>query len=484
MSFPNNPGVYPSIDDRSFVTSGAGVLAGAIVITSKKGPLEVTTVTSSRQFIDLYGLPSRDNPSMYSALRFLNRAGILTVKRVVNDAEASSGSTTDNMFEFTAANPGAWGNELEVRFAPVIGVSDNSIFQVIVYVDDVEVEHFQVSRDPDAKNGFGANIFIENVINRNSMYVRVEDDPLIVTTINLSDVVEFTGGLDDTVMPSSGDIVSAWEDFENPEEVLGNILINAGFAVPEIQNAMINTAMKRGDAVAILDVPQDTSNDVDQMVAYRTTELNQNTHLAGLYGGWLRVYDQYNDLQVTIPPSGDVAAVFVNTVEVAERWDAPAGLQRGIIPNALGVTKIFSDGERDILYSNGINPVTSIGGASAVVWGQKTLQVQASALDRFNVVNSVLWINQRVSQALRPFVHQPNNVATRDAVNFLISAFLENVQQRGGLYAFNVDTSEEINTPFVIDNNQMYVDVYIQPVRAAEFIRVRTIITPTGVQLG
>jgi len=76
------------------------------------------------------------------------------------------------------------------------------------------------------------------------MYVRVEDDPLIVTTINLSDVVEFTGGLDDTVMPSSGDIVSAWEDFENPEEVLGNILINAGFAVPEIQNAMINTAMK------------------------------------------------------------------------------------------------------------------------------------------------------------------------------------------------------------------------------------------------
>lgn len=489
MSFGNSAGVYDRIVDRSFVVNAGGLLAGGVVISAKKGPVGINTVTSAREFIDLYGTPSRDNPSMYAALRFLRRAGVLTVNRVVNDAEAAAGElsvtvddVTETILSFTAANPGAWGNSVVVSFAEIEG-APSGVFSVIVTDDGEVVETFEVSRDPDAKNGFGANIFIENVINTRSMYIRVEDNPAYTDPISLSATVALSGGSNDTVAPTSADIVLAWEEFKNVDEVPAQLLINAGWAVEEIQVKMLEVAQVRKDAVAILDVPQDAADNVASMIAYRKTDLAANTYFGGIYGGWLKIYDEYNDIEATIPPSGDVAAVFVHTVEVAERWDAPAGLQRGIIPNALGVSKILTEGERDQLYGAGINPVTTYGGAAAVIWGQKTLQIAASALDRFNVVNSVLWINQRIVQALQPFVFQPNTRFTRDSVNFLLTSFLENIKIRGGLYDFYVDT-ETSNTPFVIDNNQMIVDIFLKPTKTAEFIRVNTIITPTGVTLG
>ena len=593
MSFPNSAGVYDRIVDKSFVVSAGGLLAGGIVVSAKRGPTKINTVTSAREFIETYGTPSRDNPSLYAALRFLNRAGILTVRRVINDALVAGGSVTHEIQEdgtfipsvagsalvnttgidtvaggtiivggtnvtiaenatvsvvveainiadidgysavvdgtdiiisnqsgnvsadlsaiglsdnitssnyeeggfiegetvqvphltISASSAGAWGNSVEVSFAQNPDLP-SGVFILVVKENGEEVESFEVSRDENAKNGFGSNIYIENVINGKSRYITVEDNPSVSQSYDMTAPVLLAGGFDDTIAPTAGAIIQAWEEFENVDNVPAQILINGGWAVPAVQVKMLSVAENRKDAVAILDVPQDTAEDVAAMVDYRKNDLAANTYFGGLYGGWVKIYDQYNDREVNIAPSGDVAAVFVHTVNVAERWDAPAGLQRGIIPNALGVSKILSEGERDLLYVAGVNPVTTYGGAAAVIWGQKTLQVAASALDRFNVVNSVLWINQRIAQALQPFVFEPNTVATRDNINFLVSSFLENIQQRGGLYGFYVDTSEEINTPFVIDNNQLYVDYYLKPTRTAEFIRASAIITATGVQLG
>lgn len=493
MSFPNSAGVYPRIVDKSFVVNAGGILAGGIVISAKRGPVAINTVTSAREFIDTYGLPSRDNPSMYAALRFLNRAGILTVRRVINDATLATGliagvdSESDpvaDALSISAASEGAWGNDISVSFGTVEG-APAGVFAIIVSEGSEVVETFEVSRNENAKNGFGNNIYIEEVVNGRSRYIRVVDNPLAVgDDYGLASTVTLAGGANDTVAPTSGAIIQAWDEFQNVDDVPAQLLINAGWAVAAVQVKMLSVAENRKDAVAILDVPEDTADDVTAMVDYRKNDLSANTYFGGIYGGWVKIYDQYNDREIDIPPSGDVAAVFIHTVNVAERWDAPAGLQRGILPNSLGVSKILTEGERDLLYVAGVNPVTTYGGAAAVIWGQKTLQVAASALDRFNVVNSVLWINQRIAQALQPFVFEPNTVATRDNINFLVSSFLENIQQRGGLYGFYVDTSEEINTPFVIDNNQLYVDYYLKPTRTAEFIRASAIITPTGVQLG
>lgn len=487
MTFSLSAGVYPRVVDQSFVVSEGALLAGGIVISANRGPTGINTVTSARQFIDQYGVPSRDNPSMYSALRFLNRSALLTVRRVINDAVVASGDlptqdALDTIFDFTAENPGVWGNDITISFGEVKG-SNEGVFAVIVSFDGDEVETFEVSRDPDAKNGFGNNIYIEEVINNRSRYIRVTDNASVTEAPDLTATVELTGGSNDTAAPAEGDIIAAWDEFENVDSVEAQLLINAGWASVAVQQKMLSVAENRKDAVAILDVPQAAANDVQAMIDYRNDELLANTYFGGIYGGWLRVYDQFNDREVTIPPSGDVAAAFSFTVAVGERWDAPAGLQRGVVPNVVGVSRIFTEGERDQLYVNGINPVTIISNA-VTIWGQKTLQVQASALDRFNVVNSVLWMQGRMTEALQPFVFQNNTAFTREQINFLLTSFLENVQVRGGLYDFYVDTSTEINSPQVIDNNQLLIDTYIQPVRAAEFIRSSLIITRTGVSLG
>ena len=481
MSVMNSPGVYDRLVDRSFIVNAGGLLAGGIVLTSDKGPTEVTTVTSASQFEKLYGLPSRDNPSMYAAFRFLRRSGILSVRRVVNDATTASGDNSSTALTFSAANPGAWGNDISISFEEAEN-EGTGMFFVIVSYDDNEVERFLVSRDTGARDGFGSNVYIEDRINQNSLYIRVTDDPYITVAMDYAETIDLSGGADDTSVAGSADIVSAWDDFVSAEEVPAQLLINGGWAVPAIQTKMVEVAALRGDAVAILDVPEDDSNSVSAMTTYVST-LGLNTHLAGIFGGWIKIYDQYQDREVMIPPSGDVAAVFNYTVTVGDRWDAPAGVQRGIIPNSLGVSKVFSQGDRDSLYVNRINPVTSYAGAAAIVWGQKTLQLASSALNRFNVVNLILWANARMKEALQPFVFQPNNEATRDSVNYLLSAFWESIKQRGGVYDFYVDTSTELNTPQVIDNNQLFVDVYIKPTRTAEFVRLSTIVTPTGVSL-
>jgi len=490
MSFGNSAGVYERIIDRSFAVSGSGLLVGAVVVTADRGPLEPNYVTSAQEFIETYGTPSSDNPSLFSALRFLNRAPALTVIRVINDATVASGALQDSagtgvVMDFEAANPGAWGNNISIEFADPVGTrqSDN-IFVVIVKDGGNVVEQFEVSRDPSEKNGYGNSLYVEDVINSQSNYIRVEDDPTVEIggVWDRTSVIELASGADDTSVASTADIVSAFNLMKNTEEVEAQILINAGWTDVAVQQAMDAVAQARGDAVAILDVPQNTNKDVQAMVEFLDTELMLNSNLSGLYGGWIRIYDQYNDREVEIPPSGDVAGVFVHTVNVAERWSAPAGLRRGIIPNTLGVSDILDEGERDLLYTNRINPVTSYGGAAAVIWGQRNTQVATSALDRFNVVNSIIWMKNRMRDALQPFVFENNTKMTRDQISYLLSSFLENIRTRGGLYDFHVDMTA--NTPEVIDRNELIVNVHVQPVRTAEFIRLNIIVDRTGITYG
>lgn len=484
MSFGNSPGVYPRIVDRTFIAGGSGLLAGGIVLTAKKGPTKIVTVTSPRDFTELFGMPTRDNPSMHTALRFLRRAGILSVRRVIKDAKAATGKIEKDgteIFTVTAENEGTWGNNISVKFSAVSS-DEPEMFNIMVLDGTDLVETYRVSRNPDKKDGYGNNVFIENVVNQRSRYIRIEDDPSAV--IDLVDLyalkVTLAGGKDDTETADTAEFIKAWDEFKNTSAVPAQLLINGGFAIPAIQVKMEEVATARTDAVAILDIPLSAAESVTDMVEYRKETLKLDSNLGSLYGGWLKVYDEYLDQEVMIPPSGDVAAVIVHTAEVAERWDAPAGLQRGIIPNVLGVSKELNEGDRDQLYINEINPITPMGGAAAVIWGQKNLQKANSTLDRMNVILSVIWMRNVMTEALQPYVFQGNTEYVRSNVEHTLNGFLETVQVRGGLYGYHVDTESD-NTPEVIDRNEMIVNVFIKPVQTAEFIRLNVVITPTGV---
>ena len=478
-------GVYERIIDKSFIPEGEGPLVGAIVIHSNRGHIGVKKV-NAKEFVAQYGLPTRDNPSMYAAMRFLRSGAELSVYRVPMDAVAATGDLeagSEVMATFTAANPGVWGNSITVAFSDILGADPaDEAFAVIVSDGGEEIERFEVSRNPDAQDGNGRNMFIEEVINERSRYIRVEDDPSVAGVYDRDATVALTGGSDATTAPTGADLVAAWEHFKNEEEVEAHILINGGWTVPNVQVAMDEVAQARSNCRAILDVPQVDSEDVDQMVAWRNLVAIDSSRSA-MYGGWIRAHDPYSNREVVVPPSGDVAGIIVERFNNGEPWDAIAGLNNATIGNgAFGVTKKFQQDERDTLYVNGINPVTSIGGASAVIWGQKTLQRRASAMDRLGTVNSVLWITARCKAYLQPFVFQVNHRQNRDNINYILTTFLEGVMERGGLYDFRVDTESD-NTPEVIDNNQLICNIFLKPTRYAEFIRLNVTVTPSGVDL-
>ena len=487
MSFPNSPGVYPKLTNNAYGVSQDGVFSGAIVITSKRGSSSrYRIVTSQSEFRSIYGLPGRANPSMYAADRFLSRAGILYVRRVVVDAAAASGAVTQDANTFAtlvAENEGAWGNDVKVRFEDLSAYEGEGIFRVIITENDIEVERFTVSREQDKRDGFGNAMYIEDVINGKSEYIVITEDPDVSGDYPFDTEFSLSGGSDDTTAASSGDIVNAWDDFINPDELSISTLINGGFTTAEVQVKMLTVAQTRGDCHAVLDVPQADNTDVSAMITHRQSTLNANTRWGSLYGGWLRVYDANNDIEVEIPPSGDIAAVYGYTFDNAERWVAPAGTQYGVIPNTLGVSKVFTEGERDLLYVAGVNPVTSLAGAASIVWGQKTLKIGQDPTNRVNVVNLLTWSSVRMKEALQPFVFQPNTEQNRASVNYLLTQFWSNIKNRDGVYDFAVKTDTSINTATVIANNQLMVQVFIQPTIASEFIQVETVISATGVSL-
>lgn len=480
MTYPISAGVYPREVDQSFVVPSVANSIGGIVVHSTKGSAtELTLITNQKQFLDNFGPLQPDEPSMYSALAFLEKGKNLKVIRVNNDATKSSlvvqdTGNTITIFTLYSANEGVWGNSLSVDVTVEDGNKD---FIITVYDSSVKVEEWTVNRSTTSKDGFGKSMYIEDVVNTYSDYITVTDTTE-VTVHDAEAATSLSGGADDTVAPTDGMVNTAWDFFTVKEDVEVSLLINAGWDTNVVQTYMIGICEARKDCFAILDVP-DTQVTVANMVTYVSTTLNANTSFAGIYAGWPKIYDQYNDKKLNVPPSGYVAGVYANTAEVSEVWYAPAGVRRGII-NVIGVSNVFTEGERDTLYTAKINPIQNFTGEGIQVYGQKTLQTAASALDRVNVRLLMITIEKALARALRPFVFEFNDSYTRENITSIIDSYMGDIKSRRGVYDFLTVCDETNNTAVVIDANKLLVDLYVKPVRVAEFVRLSAIISATG----
>ena len=205
-----------------------------------------------------------------------------------------------------------------------------------------------------------------------------------------------------------------------------------------------------------------------------------NTNYSAIYGNWVKAYDAYSDKFVWIPASGYVSAVYARTDAATQPWIAPAGLTRGVINNIVDLGFNPNQKQRDFLYTIGINPIASFSGDGYVVFGQKTLQNKPSAFDRVNVRRLFLTLERSVQSALKYFVFEPNSEFTRTRLKNTITPIFELAKNTEGLYDYLIVCDERNNTPDLIDRNELAVDIYIKPVRAAEFILVNFIATRTG----
>jgi Phage tail sheath protein subtilisin-like domain/Phage tail sheath C-terminal domain len=205
-----------------------------------------------------------------------------------------------------------------------------------------------------------------------------------------------------------------------------------------------------------------------------------NTNYAAIYGNWARSYDVFLDQDVWLPISGYAAAIYARTDQAEQPWVAPAGLNRGILNNVTDLGFNPNQKQRDFLYTLAINPVVFFSGDGYVIYGQKTLQNKPSAFDRVNVRRLFLILERSTQQALKYFVFEPNSVFTRTRLRNTITPIFELAKNTRGLYEYLIVCDERNNTPDVIDRNEIAVDIYIKPVKAAEFILVNFIATRTG----
>jgi hypothetical protein len=254
----------------------------------------------------------------------------------------------------------------------------------------------------------------------------------------------------------------------------GLIYANADHATP--LNTLISNTENRGDAITVIDL----ENYGSTITAVSSTAASLDTSYGASYWPWVQITDPDTAQLVWVPAGTLIPGVYAYTDRVSEPWFAPAGINRGGLGVVRQAERKLTQANRDTLYINKVNPVATFPGQGVTVFGQKTLQTQASALDRVNVRRLLIALKSYISQISDNLVFEQNTAATRNQFLSQVNPYLESVQQRQGLYAFKVVMDATNNTPDVIDRNQLIGAIYLQPTKTAEFIYLDFNILPTG----
>ena len=241
---------------------------------------------------------------------------------------------------------------------------------------------------------------------------------------------------------------------------------------------LIEVCEDRGDTMAVVDLVPFGST----ITTVTAQAALLNSSFAAAYWPWTEITDPNTAELVKSPASTLIPGVYAFTDSVSEPWFAPAGINRGGLTLVNQAERKLTQANRDTLYNKKVNPIATFPGRGVVVFGQKTLQTKASALDRVNVRRLLIALKSFIGQVADQLVFEQNTAATRN--NFLaqVNPFLDSVQQRQGLFAFKVVMDESNNTPDVIDRNQLVGQIFLQPTRTAEFIILDFNILPTGAE--
>jgi len=254
----------------------------------------------------------------------------------------------------------------------------------------------------------------------------------------------------------------------------GLVYTNASHATP--LNTLLSNVENRGDAILVMDL----ENYASTVTSTTATAAGIDSSYAATYWPWCQITDPDSGQIVWVPASTLIPGVYANNDSTSEAWFAPAGINRGGMGIVRQAERKLTQANRDSLYIGKVNPIATFPGRGVVVFGQKTLQTQASALDRVNVRRLLIALKGYISQVADNLVFEQNTTATRNQFLSQVNPYLESVQQRQGLYAFKVVMDDSNNTADVIDRNQLIGAIYIQPTKTAEFIYLDFNILPTG----
>jgi len=303
-----------------------------------------------------------------------------------------------------------------------------------------------------------------------------------------------TAGADDYVY-SAGEIGNAYDVFATADETEIDFILMGGSMATED-----GTKSKAAKVVAIADARKDCvafvsphrSNQIGtggvslSSVDQRTNTINffrslPSTSYAVFDSGYKYLYDRFNDRYRYVPCNGDVAGLCVATSQVLGDWYSPAGVARGGLKNAIKLAYNPSQADRDLLYSNRINPITTLPGTGITLFGDKTALASTSAFDRINVRRLFLNIEKRVERLASGVLFEQNDVLTRSSFSSAVNSYLSEIQARRGITDFLVVCDDTNNTPDVIDRNEFVAEILLKATRSINFISITFTATKTGV---
>ena len=239
---------------------------------------------------------------------------------------------------------------------------------------------------------------------------------------------------------------------------------------------LVNNSVSRGDNLAVVDLVNYQAN----IGTVTTQAAGFDSSYAATYWPWLQTIDPETGQQVWVPASAMIPGVLAFTDRSSDAWFAPAGLTRGALGNVIRAERKLPTSTRDTLYEANINPIATFPQSGVVVFGQKTLQKRATALDRVNVRRLLITLKSYITQIADQLVFEQNTIATRNSFLTQVNPYLETVQQRQGLYAFRVIMDESNNGADVVDRNELVGQIFLQPTKTAEYILLDFNVTPTG----
>jgi phage tail sheath protein FI len=201
-----------------------------------------------------------------------------------------------------------------------------------------------------------------------------------------------------------------------------------------------------------------------------------DSNYTATYYPWILTRDTTNNTQVYIPPTAEVVKNLALTDNIAFPWFASAGYTRGLV-NGVRARKKLTQDDRDILYKDRINPIATYSDVGTVIWGNKTLQLRESALDRLNVRRLLLQARKLISAVAVRLLFEQNDETVRQQFLDSVNPILDSIRRDRGLIDFRVTVS---NSPEDLDSNQLVGKIFLKPTRALEFIDIEFLITPTG----
>ena len=391
--------------------------------------------------------------------------------------------------EFSVGSPSHWRKFLENNSqyiygseAPPTGAGTTSIGFSTASVFEPSTNNSEWNKDAANEIFAGSGVYTKSLVNGEN-YDGLED---------------YTN--DGALSPGSGPIISGLNLFENTEETEVDFILqgssnygdNLGSAV--VANKCVQVAEARKDAVAFVTPDRgsfisDSSSgtvdvkDIDTVtnnVKDFASQITSSSY-AVIDSGYKYMFDRFNNTFRYVPLNGDIAGSCARTDIEQFPWFSPAGTSRGAILNAVKLLYNPGQKQRDILYSNRVNPVIQSPGAGIVLFGDKTAFGKSSAFDRINVRRLFIFLEDAISAAAKDLLFEFNDELTRTNFVNIVEPFLREVQSNRGIFDFVVICDETNNTAAIIDNNEFVADIFIKPARSINFIGLTFVATRTGV---